>query len=130
MQNKTSETKVHFYDAQLRITNVWFNVRLGHTYDERQSAQKVKIDLSFERDLVACYSDHLDDTFCYAELIAGAQESLQNKTFCLIEHLAIVLAQYIYTKTKAHFTITITKYVELLRSQTMHVSFSLSNKPK
>jgi dihydroneopterin aldolase len=65
-------------------------VRLGCGADERATPQAVDLDVAvrFAEVPPACESDKLEDTVCYADLIAAARARVAGREFQLVERLA------------------------------------------
>ena len=76
--------------ALLELGGARLAVRLGCGADERAQPQAVDLDLAvrFAEAPVACESDKLEDTVCYAELIAAARARVAGCEFKLVERLA------------------------------------------
>jgi dihydroneopterin aldolase len=73
---------------EFRGARLW--VRLGCSASERETPQPVDLDLAvrFAEPPIACASDKLEDTICYAELIDAAREACAGAEFQLVERLA------------------------------------------
>jgi dihydroneopterin aldolase len=65
-------------------------VRLGCGAEERAAPQDVDLDVAvrFAELPPACESDKLEDTVCYADLIAAARARVAGREFHLVERLA------------------------------------------
>ena len=76
--------------ALLEFRGARLAVRLGCGADERALPQPVDLDLAirFAELPAACESDKLEDTVCYADLIAVARATVAPREFYLVEHLA------------------------------------------
>ena len=74
----------------LEFRGARLSVRLGCGADERAHPQPADLDLSvrFAEPPAACESDKLEDTICYADLIAAARACVAGREFKLVEHLA------------------------------------------
>jgi dihydroneopterin aldolase len=74
----------------LEFRGARLEVRLGCSAEERARPQPVDLDLAVRfRELpVACESDKLEDTLCYAELIDAARAVCAGREFHLVERLA------------------------------------------
>ena len=74
---------LEFHGARLEV-------RLGCSAAERFAPQAVDLDLAvrFAELPVACASDRLEDTLCYAELIDAARAACVGREFHLVERLA------------------------------------------
>jgi dihydroneopterin aldolase len=71
----------------LRIEKASFQVRIGVTDQERARSQEVSlaVALRFSEVSEACTSDRLEDTVCYAELIAAAERQCTQQPYRLLE---------------------------------------------
>jgi len=74
----------------LEFRGARLEVRLGCSAEERAEPQPVDLDLAVRfRELpLACASDKLEDTLCYADLIDAAREACAGREFHLVERLA------------------------------------------
>ncbi len=74
----------------LEFRGARLDVRLGCSEAERATPQAVDLDVAVRfADLpVACESDALEDTLCYAELIEAARAACAGREFHLVERLA------------------------------------------
>ena len=74
----------------LEFRGARLEVRLGCSAEERAVPQAVDLDLAvrFRALPVACASDRLEDTLCYAALIDAAREACAGREFKLVERLA------------------------------------------
>ncbi len=74
----------------LEFNGARLSVRLGCGAEERATPQAVDLDLAvrFAELPAACESDKLEDTVCYADLIAVARETVARREFHLVERLA------------------------------------------
>lgn len=86
--------------CQLILKNLNLDVNLGHTEEERSSAQSVLIEikLQFTEVPLACTTDNLKDTFCYAALSCELQKFCDNRSFKLIESLGYQFHQFLKKK--------------------------------
>lgn len=77
-------------NCTLTINGYELPVHLGWPEAERQQAQTVRVDLTvqFSTPPKACASDQLQDTFCYDKLLTHLRDSIAEREFHLIEHLA------------------------------------------
>jgi len=80
--------------ASLGFECAYLEVRLGWGAEERARPQRVALAVSIEfaEPPLACGSDDLTDTVCYADLIDRARQLAASRDFRLIEHLAALLA--------------------------------------
>ncbi len=85
---------------QLILNNLSLNVKLGHTEAERLSPQQVlvQIKLHFIEPPLACSTDDLQDTLCYAALSNELQKFCDACSFKLIEFLCAQLYQVVKKK--------------------------------
>lgn len=76
--------------TSLLIKELELSVFLGWPDKERMQEQKVLLDIDiwFPQPPVACETDRLDDTVCYADLIEMIHQQTKNRKFHLIEYLA------------------------------------------
>ena len=76
--------------TQLTLSDIELNVFLGWSDNEQSQPQAVFLDveIQWEQAPLACLSDQLQDTACYSKLIKAVSESIVQKKFRLIEHLA------------------------------------------
>ena len=74
----------------LELRGARLSVHLGCGEAERTTAQPVDLDVSvrFAERPAACESDKLEDTLCYADLIAAARARVAGREWKLVEHLA------------------------------------------
>ena len=74
----------------LEFRGARLSVHLGCGAEERARAQPVDLDVSvrFAELPAACESDKLEDTLCYADLIAAARARVAGREFKLVERLA------------------------------------------
>lgn len=74
----------------LEFRGARLEVRLGCSEAERARPQAVDLDVAvrFAELPVACASDKLEDTLCYAELIDAARAACVGREFHLLERLA------------------------------------------
>jgi dihydroneopterin aldolase len=74
----------------LEFRGARLEVRLGCSEAERARPQPVDLDLAvrFAELPIACASDKLEDTLCYAELIDAARAACAGREFHLVERLA------------------------------------------
>jgi dihydroneopterin aldolase len=74
----------------LEFRGARLEVRLGCSAAEREKPQAVDLDLAvrFAELPIACASDKLEDTLCYAELIDAARAACAGREFHLVERLA------------------------------------------
>ena len=96
--------------AHITLQQLELNVFLGWTEQERQQAQTVTvdIDLALPAPPVACTSDQLDDTYCYADLIEKIKKEIEGKPFRLIEKLSHSIYQTVKNTLPADIKINVT----------------------
>lgn len=117
-------------NCKLQIRDVELNVNLGWRKKERSQEQRVllTIDICFPKPPIACSTDKLADTICYATLIQRIREQLGEKHFHLVEHLAHDIYQIVkpLMLDKTKIIVSITKYPEV-EGLTGGVCFSYSD---
>ena len=77
----------------LTLENLQLDVNLGVGEDERKQKQKVNFSFKifFTELPKGCYSDDIDDTFCYFEISNITKDFCKNKEFKLLEYLCVCL---------------------------------------
>lgn len=99
---------------QLHVRGLKLNVNLGWRNQERQEGQGVLLDIiiQFENSPLACTSDELEDTICYATLAQHIRNHIHNKHYRLIEHLTAEIYNLIKTVLSPtdKLRISLTKY--------------------
>lgn len=99
--------------SQITLQGLELNVSLGWSSKERKTEQPVTLDvrIDFLEPPVACLTDELKDTHCYAVLIEQIKSSIATKNFRLIEHLGHEIYQTIknFLSPETKVTISITK---------------------
>lgn len=82
---------------QLILKNLSLNVKLGYLEKERFLPQQVSIQISlqFTEIPLACITDNLTDTLCYATLSCKLQKFCDGHSFKLIESLAYKLYAFL-----------------------------------
>src|SRR4051812_30581294 len=73
----------------LRLNEFSVMCRLGCSTQEQATPQEVRVSLNLEfaRQPVACVSDRLEDTVCYARLCEIVRERATAKNYSTVEHL-------------------------------------------
>lgn len=73
----------------LSLNTITLPVNLGVTDEERLTPQNIVIDVTIYLNQVpeACFSDNIDDTFCYYKVFTTIEDICSNESFNLIEHL-------------------------------------------
>ena len=98
-------------ELTLRDLEIW--VRLGCSVEERAVPQPVAVSarLRFVRAPLACASDRLDDTVCYARLAALLAERAGRRPYQTVESLtcALVEAMRGAVPEETRFTLEVTK---------------------
>lgn len=86
--------------CQLILKEIKLDVKLGYSEDERALTQRISVDvkLQFVDMPVACITDNLLDTLCYANLSCDLQRFCNDHSFKLIERLAYQLYQFLKQK--------------------------------
>lgn len=78
---------------QLKLNGIEVECILGDLPEERESEQKILVDVSLDMDLEeASASDRLDDTVDYALLVGNIREALEDARCRLLERAAGVVA--------------------------------------
>lgn len=120
--NKTGRIK-----SRLLIRGVELCVFLGWPEEERVEGQVVLLDMEIilPTPPSACLTDELQDTFCYADIIAALHEKLQRRVFKLIEHLCYEIYQLVKPSlpVEAKLSVQLTKHPKI-QGLTGGVSFS------
>jgi dihydroneopterin aldolase len=82
--------KAETLSSRLDIQDIEVFLRLGCTQNERITAQRILVSLSFIflNPPKACKTDRLADTLCYASLTKAIVHLTQNREIHLIEHFA------------------------------------------
>ena len=95
--------------SNITIQGLALNVNLGWPDTERQSQQIVILDvtLHFEKPPLACYSDQLNDTFCYDLLISTIKKKVLSRGFRLIEQLGFEIYQTVKSLLPPHLCVYI-----------------------
>jgi len=85
---------------QLILTDISLDVKLGYLEEERSLPQRVlaQIKLQFMQVPLACTTDNLQDTLCYATLSCDLQKFCDSRSFKLIEALGYQLYQFLKKK--------------------------------
>lgn len=104
-------------NSHLHLRGLELCVFLGWPENERLEKQVVLLDIEIKlaEPPKACVTDHLDDTFCYAELIAEIQDKVRTPVFHLIEHLCHEIYQLIKPRLprQAQLSVRVTKYPKI-----------------
>ncbi len=119
--------------CELILKNLGLDVKLGYSEEERVLPQRVlvQIKLQFASVPVACTTDNLHDTFCYATLSCELQKFCDHHSFKLIESLGYRLHQLLKKKTtdvtsvKVNVFLSVTKNPPLANLE--RSSFSISD---
>lgn len=84
--------------CRLSINDLRLWANLGNSVEEQANPQPISIyiQLSFLNKPLACTTDNLSDSVCYAEIVELIRNITQNKTFNLLEHLTNYLDTEIY----------------------------------
>lgn len=116
---------------ELAIEALALEVKLGVPEAERAVPQTVLVAIQFQfvEPPVACFSDQIEDTLCYATLAKRLQTFCESKTFCLLETLGYQLYQYLKTdllsnmgKQKINIGLRVTKHPPLNNLQQAYVT--------
>ena len=83
--------------SNLQLNNIALSVYLGWSERERSKKQSIMLNVTlyFPEPPKACFTDHLDDTCDYDNLIQHIAEKTEMQSFHLIEHLSAHLYQII-----------------------------------
>jgi dihydroneopterin aldolase len=104
-------------NTQLSIQQLKLNVHLGWSAEERKMPQTIFLDAEIRLPQVskACFSDDLNDTFCYDALISSIHQFLERKSLHLLEHLGYELFTFLKTKfpANAHLSLSVTKFPDI-----------------
>lgn len=94
---------------QLILKDICLEVKLGYSEEERLLPQKVllEIKLQFANLPLACTTDDLENTICYAPLACCLQEFCKDRSFKLIEALAYELYQFLKGKLEKFSEVSI-----------------------
>jgi 7,8-dihydroneopterin aldolase/epimerase/oxygenase len=119
--------------CELILKNLSLSVKLGYSEEERALPQQVlvQIKLQFADVPVACTTDNLHDTLCYAVLSYELQNFCDHHSFKLIENLAYQLYQQLKKKitdmtlVKVNVFLCVTKNPPLANLETS--SFAISD---
>lgn len=108
-------TNIH---SRLFLSKIELCVYLGWPEGERVEAQMVSLDLTiqFAEPPKACLTDHLDDTFCYAELISKIHAATSTTPYRLLEHLCYDIYHLIKLELPAHTSLRVdlTKHPKIM----------------
>lgn len=96
--------------SRLSIKTLELHINLGWSDKERLEKQTISmdVDIVYAATPKACVSDHLEDTVCYSHLVHELKNSLEQKTYHLIEHLCHHAYQVLKKSLNAHDKIRIT----------------------
>jgi dihydroneopterin aldolase len=101
------------HEITLDVEAIRLDVRLGCTAAERAAPQgvEVKVTIRFPLLPAACWTDRLEDTMCYAELVALAREHCAGREFRLVERLALELYGLVHERLPhgARLSLAVTK---------------------
>jgi len=102
---------------QIILHNLELFVHLGWPAQERQSEQKILVDISlrFPKTPEACLTDDLADTCCYDSLVRHIKQSLAAKNIRLLEHLGHTIYETIksYIAKPMQISLRIKKHPEI-----------------
>ncbi len=73
----------------LRVKDYRLLARIGCTADERELPQELSftLKLCYTKDPLACSSDRIEDTLCYAELCEAIKDVVEAQSYSTIEFL-------------------------------------------
>ena len=95
--------------AQLSLEGLCYFVHLGCSEAERATPQEIQVSiiLKFAQPPMACESDNLEDTLCYAHLEKEISKVCSSKSFQTVEHLAYLCWRSAKAQCKSEIEITI-----------------------
>jgi dihydroneopterin aldolase len=118
--------------SRFMIEPIELFVHLGWEEVERLQPQKIllRLDIDFAVVPKACQTDDLNDTVCYATLIAHCKQFIQNKSFRLVEHLTVALYDTLkpLLPKEARLNLHLTKYPPI-PDFAGHVTFCYGDHP-
>ena len=76
--------------ARIRVDDLILSLKVGWTENERKEPQSIAISMELRLRTMptAVYSDDLSETICYGAMVEKVEDFLANREFCLLEHLA------------------------------------------
>lgn len=95
--------------SALTLNGLRLSVFLGIYPEELSKKQTVTVDIriAFPQPPEACFSDRLEDTYCYDNMIHYLKEKLLHKKFQMIEHLTQALYALLKAYFPAHFSLSV-----------------------
>jgi dihydroneopterin aldolase len=83
--------------TSIKLQNLELSAHLGWPDAERAEAQAISIDIhiQFEKPPAACFTDKLEDTYCYDALVTAVRAKVSAKKYKLLEHLGYEIYQTI-----------------------------------
>jgi dihydroneopterin aldolase len=89
---------------RLQLSALELRIRLGCSKEEQSLPQVVlvDIDLNFPKPPLACQSDDLQETVCYAKLATRIERVAMEKAYHLIEHLAWRIFESLREELSSH----------------------------
>ncbi|MDR2645566.1 MAG: dihydroneopterin aldolase [Holosporaceae bacterium] len=99
---------------QLNIANYETYVILGNDPVEKLEKRNVNVHISlrFSQNNIACRTDNIENTICYAALVNFLDDKLRNAEFNLIEKMA----QFLYDEISAYLNnASILKHVQVTK---------------
>lgn len=95
--------RIHSDHTTLMIPVLVLHPYLGVPEEERSQPQPVHVAISLEflDDLNGCYSDKIDDTFCYHSLRDTLVGKLRQQHFHLIEHLTQAIGEVVLEQARS-----------------------------
>jgi FolB domain-containing protein len=99
----TLQHGIHSDHTKLMIPLLVLHPYLGVPDAERSQPQPVHVGISLEflEDLTGCYSDNIEDTFCYHSLRDTLVEKLRQHHFHLIEHLTQAIGEVVLEQARS-----------------------------
>lgn len=84
--------------CHLRINALELSIHLGWEKEERETPQTIflDIDIHYPEAPIACQSDKLEDTVCYAKLVDTIRKKIGTRQFHLVEHLSSAIYRIIH----------------------------------
>lgn len=104
----------HQPNCSFLISGLHIPLYLGWPHEERSTQQVVVLDiqLAFPQTPMACTTDSLEDTICYAKLAQSIVEKFSLQSFHLIEYLGKHIYDFIASNMSVgtHISLDITKH--------------------
>jgi dihydroneopterin aldolase len=96
--------------ARTTLHQLQLSLHLGWTEEEQLQKQPVMLDIDiiFPEPPLACITDRLEDTYCYAVLARHIQTKIASRSFCLLEHVAHEIYQLVKSSFSPTLSVNIT----------------------